>query len=71
MEGPSIADRGRDQVEEREHRECRQEHGIVDGTGVPGEGLVDHVTDEGHDEESPYELPHTQTHLNTPQTHGA
>lgn len=46
----------RDEVEEGEHGECRGEHGVVHCRGVAGEGLVDHVTDEGHDQQSPYEL---------------
>lgn len=46
----------RNEVKESEHGERRGEHGIVHRRGVAGEGLVDHVTDEGHDQQSPYEL---------------
>lgn len=40
-----------EQVEQREHGECCSEHGVVNDGRVACEGLVDHVTDEGHDEQ--------------------
>lgn len=56
VDGPVGVERRRDEVEEREQRERRRPHGIVDCRGVSGEGLRDHVTDEGHDEDRPDEL---------------
>ena len=46
----------RDKIKEGEHGECGGEHGIVHRRGVAGEGLANHVTDESHDQQSPYEL---------------
>lgn len=57
VQSPVKVERGRNQVEERQHGECSRIHGVVDGGRVACESLRNHVTDEGHDEESPYELP--------------
>lgn len=51
--GPVDVERGRDQVDQREHSEHRYIDGVVHGRRVPGEGFGDHVTDEGHNEQSP------------------
>lgn len=56
VDSPVQIPRGRDQVKECEHRECRHEHGVVDRARVACKGPGDDVTDEGHDEESPQEL---------------
>ena len=56
VDGPVDIERGRDQVEQREHREYRCVDGVVYGRWVAGEGLSDHITDEGHDEQGEYEL---------------
>lgn len=56
VKSPVRVERGRDQVEEREHRECRTVHRVVDGGWVARECLSNHVTNESHDEQSPYEL---------------
>lgn len=79
VNGPVRIPRGRDQVEEREHRERRHEHRIVDRGRVACERRVDYVTYEGHDEESPHELETTRISYRTvknlcsqliPPTHG-
>ena len=47
---------GRDEVEEREHSEDGANHGVVDNGRVARFCVVDHVTDERHNEEGPEEL---------------
>lgn len=54
--GPVDVDRGRDEIEQCEQGEGGRVHGIVDRPWVAGEGIVEHVTDEGHDEDAEYEL---------------
>ena len=56
VDGERVADRGGDQVEEREHGEDGAKHDVVDDGGVAGVGVGDHVAGEGHDEESHEEL---------------
>lgn len=52
----AVLDGCRDQVEERQHGEDGDEHGVVDDAGVAGKGIGDHVADKRHDEEGPEEL---------------
>lgn len=54
--GPVDVDRRWNEIQQREHGECRGEHGVVDHGWVAGEGLGDQVTDEGHDEQGEDEL---------------
>jgi len=56
VEGPVQVKRGWDQVKEREYREDRHEHRVVDRAWVTGEGLGDHVTNESHDKDAEHEL---------------
>lgn len=56
VDGPVQVPRGREQVKESEHRKRRHKHRVVDRGRITREGPGDHVTDEGHDEESPHEL---------------
>jgi len=51
-----VLDARRDEVEERQHREDSHKHVVVDDGWVASEGGSDHVTDKGHDEQSPKEL---------------
>lgn len=54
--GPADVEGRREEVDEREHGEGRDEHGVVDYRGVAGVGFGDHVSDQGHDQERPDEL---------------
>lgn len=56
VDGPVGVERRREEVEEREQPERRRPHGVVDRCRVSGEGLRDHVTDEGHDKDREDEL---------------
>lgn len=57
--GDAADECSRDEVEESEHAEDCDEHVVVDNRWVTGVSLGDHVTDQGHDEESPDELEHS------------
>lgn len=46
----------RNEVEEREHRECGSEHNVVRGRGGVGVARCDGVTDQCHDQEGEEEL---------------
>ena len=54
--GPVDVEGCRDGIEQREHGEDRAEHRVVHCRWVAGEGIGDHVSDQGHDEERPEEL---------------
>jgi len=52
----SIADRGRNEVEERQHRYNRHEHNVVDDRWITANGFVDHISDKSHNKKGPEEL---------------
>jgi len=58
-----VADSGCDEVDERQHREYGDKHHVVDNGRVAIGGIVDHVTDECNDEQSPEELKCSQRKL--------
>ena len=51
-----LHDCGTDQIEEGEHSEDGNEHGVVDDRGIATDRFMDHISHECHDEESPEEL---------------
>ena len=57
VESEIVLDRCGNQVEEREHRDDGDKHVIVHNGGVAVERIMDHITNERHNEESPEELP--------------
>jgi len=50
VESEVFLDGGREQVEERKHREGRDEHGVVDDGWISSVGFGNHVTDKRHDQ---------------------
>lgn len=56
MAGQSFSYGRGNQVDEGQHAENRDEHGIIDDRRVTGVCFCDHVPDQGDDEESPQEL---------------
>lgn len=53
VDGEALIDGGGKEIEEREHREYRDEHGVIDDGRVACECLVDHVSHKRHDQEGP------------------
>ncbi len=56
VEGEGLFEGGGDEVEEGEEAEDGDEEVVVDDAAVAVAPVVDHVADEGHDEDSPEEL---------------
>lgn len=56
MTGPVKVGSGREQIQQRNHREDRTVHGIVHSRGVAGVRVVNHVTDKGQDKKGEDEL---------------
>ena len=52
----SIADSGRNEVEERQHRYNRHKHNVVDDRWITANGIMDHVSDKSHDKKGPEKL---------------
>lgn len=62
-----VGEGGRDEVEEREHREDGDEHHVVDNAWVAAICVSDHVADERHYEDSPEELQRRSARLRCQQ----
>ena len=56
VEGEGLFEGGGDEVEEGEEAEDGDEEVVVDDAAVAVVPVVDHVADEGHDEDGPEEL---------------
>lgn len=56
MAGQSFSYGRGNKVDERQHAENRDEHGIIDDRGVAGVCFCDHVADQRDNEKSPQEL---------------
>lgn len=60
VELEALLECGGDEVEQAQHAEDGDEQIVVDDRGVTGDGGVDHVADQSHDEKSPEELEATE-----------
>ena len=49
VNGKPLVHRGRDEINEREHGEDGDEHAIIDDGCVAGNGIMDHIPDQGQD----------------------
>ena len=56
MECQAVLEVDQDEVEQTQHRQDCDKHAVVDDGRVAAEGIVDHVANEGHDQERPEEL---------------
>lgn len=53
VELKAVIEGGGDEVEEGEHGDDGEEHGVVDNWRIASERIVNHVSDERHDEKCP------------------
>ena len=56
MECQAVLEVDQNEVEQRQHRQDCDKHAVVDDGRISAKGIVNHVANEGHDQERPEEL---------------